>query len=149
MERVAVCSGLEGFVLLDSISGISREAISGLKQFGDAPPWLVMESLAQLGALHVRYRLNFEMHAFLLGIKRCDFSSGHMRGNIQLRGESTAESSSAYSYKLLALDENGSCVEGEFLFSVVEYDDLHFKGDVLRKHYKKVFSCLINGSSSD
>lgn len=149
MERVAVCSGLEGFVLLDSVSGISREAISGLKQFRDAPPWLVMESLAQLGALHVRYRRNFEMHAFLLGIKHCDFSSGHMRGSVRLCGESTAESSSAYSYNLLALDENGNRTEGEFLFSVVDYDDRHFKGDVLRNHYEKVFSCLINGSSSD
>ncbi|MHC1728199.1 MAG: hypothetical protein AB9866_19705 [Syntrophobacteraceae bacterium] len=149
MERVVVRSGLTGFLLLDSISEINPEAISGSRHFQNAPPWLVMESLAQLGALHVRYLCNFEKHAFLLGVRRCGVSSGKTSGTCLLSGRSLAVSSSAFSYNLLAVGGKDTRIEGEFLFAVVEYDQVHFKEDLLREHYKKVFSCLRSGSNKD
>ncbi len=151
MESIVLNSGLDGFVLLDAITESGSEAITGYKRFTGAPVHLGIESLAQLGALHVRILTDFEKHAFLLSIKRCSMRDGQeLNGCLRLSGDLISRSTSAFSYRLRAMGDGGETViEGEFLFAVVDYDDNGFKRDALREHYQRVFSCLKHGSKAD
>jgi hypothetical protein len=149
MARIAVRSGLENFLLVDGIAEVDRGTIRGYKHFDHAPLFLGIESLAQLGALHVRFTIAFARHAFLLGIKRCTMGSGEpLSGCYRLLGTLTGSSTSAFSYLLEASNEAGGKIEGEFLFATVKYD-CAFRQDVLESHYRKVFSCLRNASKND
>jgi hypothetical protein len=149
MARIAVRSGLENFLLVDGITETYPATIRGYKHFKRAPVFVGIESLAQLGALHVRFTIAFARHAFLLGIKRCTVRSGEsLSGCYTLLGTLTGVSTSAFSYLLEASNEGRVQIEGEFLFATVEYDGV-FRKDVLEDHYRKVFSCLRNASKSD
>jgi hypothetical protein len=142
MARIAVRSGLENFVLVDGITKVGPRTIKGYKHFERAPIFLAIESLAQLGALHVRFTIAFARHAFLLGIRRCTARSGEpLSGCYTLLGTLTGFSTSAFSYLLEASNESGVEIEGEFVFATVEYGGV-FRKDVLQDHYQKVFSCL-------
>jgi hypothetical protein len=133
-------------VLIDAITAVDPEGIAGLKRFIQAPSYLGIESLAQLGALHVRFITDFERHAFMLNIKRCSPTSRQaLSGCYQLYGKLTSRSSSAYCYRLEAMNVDEPAIAGEFLFATVAYD-ASFKKDILQNHYRKVFSCLQNGS---
>jgi hypothetical protein len=150
MERIVLHSGLNGFVLIDAVTDADYTTIAGHKRYRHAPLHHGIESLAQLGAYHVRFLMDFERHAFLLGVKRCSISSGkELNGCFQLRGNLLGKGSSAYSYGLRATGEDGTEMEGEFLFAVVDYDETEFKKNILREHYRKVFSCLRNCSKKD
>jgi hypothetical protein len=145
MERIVLHSGLSGFVLIDSVTVADCTTIVGHKKYVHAPLYLGIESLAQLGAYHVRFLADFEKHAFLLGVKRCSMPSGkELNGCFQLHGNLLGKGSSAYSYGLRATGGNGTEIEGEFLFAVVDYDETTFNRSILREHYRKVFSCLRN-----
>lgn len=142
MERIAVRCNLENFVLVDGITAIDPVTIKGYKYFERAPIFLGIESLAQLGALHVRFTTTFARHAFLLGIKRCTVRSGEpLSGCYTLLGTLTGSSASAFSYLLETSNEGRVEIEGEFLFATMEYNGV-FRKDVLESHYRKVFSCL-------
>jgi hypothetical protein len=142
MARIAVRCGLESFVLVDGITEIDPATIKGHKHFDGAPIFLGIESLAQLGALHVRFTTTFARHAFLLGIKRCTVRSGEpLSGCYTLLGTLTGSSASAFSYLLQASNEGRVEIDGEFLFATVEYDGV-FRKDIMESHYRKVFSCL-------
>ena len=150
MERIILNLGLEGFVLIDAITDVDSWSITGRKQFLHAPPYFAVESLAQLGAYHVRFLMDFERHAFLLGVKHCDLPSAkELHGTFRITGNLLARGSSAYSCELRATGYDSTEIEGEFLFGVVDYDESGFKKDILREHYRKVFSCLKNSSRTD
>lgn len=151
MERITINSTLNGFILLDEILEAGSESITARKRFTNMPAWLGLESLAQLGALHVRFLSDFERHAFLLAVKRCRVASKDLlNGEFVLHATLTAHSSSAFSYELRAMEasrtgENRIRIEGELLFACVAYDSV-FKREILQAHYRQVFSCLKNGS---
>ena len=151
MERIVINSGLNGFILLDEIMETNAESMTAHKRFVDVPVWLGMESLAQLGALHVRFLTGFERHAFLLAVKSCKMiSKDLLNGEFHLHARLKAHSLSAFSYELRAVErgpgrEDLLRMEGELLFATVEYDTV-FKGEILQAHYRKVFSCLKKGS---
>jgi len=142
VNRIEINSGLDDFVLLDRISEIGAATIAGKKKYFNDPAYLGIESLAQLGAYHVRFINDFEIHAFLLKI-------GHYRviGNKILHGEYLidgrliSQSKSSYSYFLRAKKKDRIQIEGEFLFSTLKYND-HFNKKILEKHYRRLFSCL-------
>ncbi len=149
-EILAVRSGLSGFVLLDEICEAGPEAMTARKRFDNAPLYLGIEALAQLGAFHVRTLVDFEKHAFLLAVRRCSLPAVHwLSGAFRLDARLTSRSSSAFSYDLFAAGENGAEMEGEFLFALCEYDSAGLDGNILRAHYKRVFSCLRNGSKTN
>lgn len=153
MERIVVNSELNEFLLLDAVMEAGPESMTGRKRFSNAPLCLGIESLAQLGALHVRFLTEFERHAFLLSVKHCKTDSADLlNGDFLLHATLIAHSRSAYSYTLRALSEDAGegepvCLEGEFLFATVEYDAV-FKKDSLQTHYQRVFSCLKNASKT-
>jgi hypothetical protein len=149
LERIVLNSGLDGFLLIDAITTVDPEGIAGTKCFVQAPSYLGIESLAQLGALHVRFISGFERHAFLLNIKRCSPTSRQaLSGCYQLYGKLASRSSSAYCYRLEAVHADEAAITGEFLFATVAYDAV-FEKDILQKHYRKVFSCLQSGSRTN
>jgi hypothetical protein len=147
MERIVINSGLKDFVLIDRIDQVDSARITGWKRFENAPPHLGIESLAQLGAFHVRFLTGFERHAFLLSIKRCSVGAGYtLSGTYSLSGDLTARSLSAYSYELEAAVDEQTWIRGEFIFASVDYDG-RLRKDILQAHYRKVFSCLKRDSS--
>lgn len=140
---ININTGLPGFVLLDRLGELAAGNIAGSRHFA-APPSLALaiESLAQLGAYHVRYLTNFEKHAFLLKIKSCRLPTGPMPAGIyNLSGELLGRSASAFTHLLRAKAADKTILEGVFLFTVVDYDST-FRKEILQKHYERVFLCL-------
>lgn len=143
-------SGLSGFVLLDEISHAGPDSIKGSRRFESAPLYLGIESLAQLGAYHVRFLCGFRKHAFLLGVKRCELpSQTELTGSWTLAGKLVSRSSSAFSYELIGTGPGQARFRGEFLFATAEYNSDVLREDILKVHYEKVFSCLRSGSRKD
>lgn len=148
MDKIKINTGLDGFILVDSISKIEDSTIQGTKDFTRAPAYLGIESLAQLGALHVRFITGFERHAFLLKIIRCEIpETGVLTGKYLLDGTLINRSGLAFSYRLRAEKENEAQIKGEFLYATVDYDN-RFKKERLKQHYQKVFSCLQSASKT-
>lgn len=140
--RIEINSGLDGFVLLDRISEAGDEIITGERRYYNDPVYLGIESLAQLGAFHVRFINDFEIHAFLLKISHCHvIGSKTLHGEYLIDGRLINQSKSSYSYFLRAKKKDRVQIEGEFLFSTLKYND-NFNKKILEKHYRRVFSCL-------
>lgn len=143
-KTITINTGLDDFVLIDAISDIGSGHIHGCRHFVRVPPYLGIESLAQLGAYHVRFLTSFERHAFLLKINRCTLPGQDLLdGMCHLYGTLTKKSTAAFAYNLMAEIEQSVVIEGEFLFGTVEYNAA-LKKNVLKNHYRKVFSCLLN-----
>ncbi len=150
-NKIVVNTGLPGFILIDKITGVEAENIDGTRVFAEAPIYLGIESLAQLGAYHVRFLTCFQKHAFLLKINRCKVSAGQfLNGSYLLHGSSISKSESAFAYNLQAKGgfSDETQIVGEFLYATVDYDHI-FKREILQNHYRKVFSCLRNDVKTD
>ncbi len=143
MERIIIKTDLNNFILIDGITEVNAANIKGVKHFSNAPIYSGIESLAQLGACHVRFLASFERHAFLLKIICC---KAHMQqilnGSCLLCGTLISRSKSASVYKLYAKKGDKVWIEGKFLYATVDYNS-SFKREILQKHYRKVFSCLL------
>lgn len=148
MESLKIHTGREGFLLLDAIDPPEAERIEGIKTFSNAPVYEGIEALAQLGALHVRHRLDFSRQVFLLSFRRfTPPESQFLSGRFLLTGTLAGGSQSAWSYRLSAMGDQGDRFSGTFLFSAVDYDD-KFREDILQPHYRKVFQCLKSASKN-
>ena len=148
-NRTVINTGLDSFVLIDKITEAAAGNIKGIKNFVAAPIYLGLESLAQLGAYHVRFITRFERHAFLLKITSCTMPAQEViDGRYLLYGTLTGQSESAFTYKLQAKKGNKAHIEGEFLYATVDYSAT-FKREILQNHYRKVFSCLQNDIKTD
>jgi len=159
-NKIVVNTGLPGFILIDGVTGVEAENIDGTRVFAGAPTYMGIESLAQLGAYHVRFLTRFEKHAFLLKINRCMVSAGQFgNGRYLLHGSLISKSESAFAYNLQARRGDNvpsakgglsdeTQIAGEFLYATVNYDHI-FKKEILRNHYRKVFSCLRNDVRTD
>jgi hypothetical protein len=148
MGRVDIHTGLNGFVLVDRIVKIGRANIEGVRRFSNAPVFCGIESLAQLGAMHVRFLTDLEKHAFLLKINHCGIASGKdLDGSFQLYGKLVAKSGRAFSYRLEAQLGCEKLIAGEFLFATMDYGN-PFKREILQDYYQKVLACLQNDSKT-
>ena len=148
-QRITVNTGLKDFVLLDKITHAETQHIRGIKTFSNAPVYLVLESLAQLGAFHVRYLTGFERHAFLLKITQCLMPAQEkIDGTYTLSGKLVSRSTSAFSHIVQAGKGDRIQIEGEFIFATVDFDQ-SFQKEKLMDHYRSVFSCLLNDSKTD
>ena len=140
--EIVINTELNGFVMLDRVLTVSDSHIVGIRRFSDDPVFVGLESLAQLGAYHIRYLTGFSRHIFLIKIAHCNFPPGKvMEGKHLLSGNILGRSESSFHCGLKAEKENKTVMEGGFLFAAVDYDH-NFKSGRLRRHYAKVFSCL-------
>ncbi len=141
-------SGLQGFCLIDRIDRVDQEEIRGSCTLAGGPVFTLIEALAQLGAIHVRWLTGFTRHAFLLKIGRCTVPEGiPPAGACLLRGIQTAGSATTFAYRLRAEQEGALLMEGEFLFSTIDYDE-RFSCETLSRHYGMLFSCLSSDSQT-
>ena len=147
--EIVINTGLEGFVMLDSILEVSTSHIVGARSLSDAPVYVCLESLAQLGAYHIRYITNFSRHVFLIKIVHCSLPPEKvMDGEYLLSGDLLSQSASSFRCRLKAERERKAVMEGEFLYAAVDYDH-NFQGDRFRHHYAEVFSCLQRDIKTD
>ncbi len=146
MEKITVNTGLENFILIDRITDINDNEIHGTVQLYDTPISRGIESLAQLGALHVRWLYNFDRHAALIIINNLKFTTRqNLNDTLSLYGNMESHSDRAFYYNIKALQGNKVQLEGSFLFAAIDYDSF-FKREILQQHYQKVFSCLRENS---
>ena len=149
LQGITVNTDLNEFLLVDKITRVEAKTIRGIKTFSNAPAYLALESLAQLGAFHVRYLTGFERHAFLLKITRCLMPAQEkINGTYKLSGKLVSRSTSAFSHIIQAGKGDRIQIEGEFLFATVDFDQ-SFQKEKLMDHYRSVFSCLLNDSKTD
>ena len=147
-QPVSVGSGLTGFRLIDRIDRVDQEGIRGCCTLTGGPAFTLIEALAQLGAIHVRWLTGFTRHAFLLKIGRCTVPEGiPPAGACLLTGVKTAGSATTFAYRLRAEQGRALLMEGEFLFSTIDYDG-RFSRETLSRHYRMLFSCLSNDSQT-
>ena len=140
--EILINTGLEGFIVLDSILEVSASHIVGTRSFSNELVFLGLESLAQLGAYHIRYITDFSRHAFLIKISHCSLPPGRgIDGEHLLSGNLRHQTKSSFLCHLKAEKENKMIMEGEFLYATVDYDH-NFQSENLRQHYTKAFSCL-------
>lgn len=147
--EVVIHTGLAGFVMLDSILKVSTSHIVGARSMSDTPVYLGLESLAQLGAYHIRSITDFSRHVFLIKIVHCSLPPEKvMDGEYILSGDLLSQSASSFHCRLKTEKDRITVMEGEFLYAAVDYDH-NFQGDRFRHHYAKVFSCLQRDIKTD
>lgn len=147
--EIVIHTGLNDFVMLDRVLEVSASHIMGSRSFSDAPVYLGLESLTQLGAYHIRHLVSFSRHVFLLKIVHCSLPPAQiLNGKYMLSGSLLSRSNSAFSCRLKAESEEKLIFEGHFLYASVDYDE-NFKKGALRRHYRKVFSCLRSDLKQD
>jgi hypothetical protein len=130
--------------MLDSITAVSDYRITGTRYFSDAPVYLGIESLAQLGAFHIRQLIDFSRHVFLVKIVSFSVTAGQaLTGEYMLSGRLLSRSDASFSYRLKADGERKTTIEGNFLYASTDYDK-NFRKEMLHHHYRNVFSCLRN-----
>jgi len=141
MERIRIHTGLDHFIMVDAINGMDANRIDGEVSFENADPTLLLESLAQLAGLHIRYLLDFARHVFLVKIARILLpEEKSLSGTYRLRGNLVSRSEEAFTYRLEADRENVPVIHGQFLFGTTDYND-DFQKDILQKHYREVLAC--------
>ena len=141
-KKFIVRSGLNSFVMLDRILDVNISRIVATRFFSNTPVYSGLESLAQLGAYHVRHLTGFTRHVFLIKIAHCCLPPEKvLEGECVLSGDLISQSDSSFFFRMKAQQSEETFMEGEFLFTAVDYDH-NFKKDTLRRHYAEVFSCL-------
>ncbi|HUH67073.1 MAG TPA: hypothetical protein VLZ07_11615 [Syntrophales bacterium] len=145
---IDINSGLSSFLMLDRILDMSDSRIVGMRFFGDGRPYVMLESLAQLGAIHVRRLTDFSKHVFLMKIIGCFIPiKTKMDGECLLSGDVAGRSSSSFRYFLKAEKDGVTMAKAELLYAAIEYDR-NFKKGILHDHYVRVFSCLQRNSET-
>jgi hypothetical protein len=142
MERIAINTGLKRFVMIDRITDVAADSISGEVELNGADPTLLVEAMAQMGGMHIRAGSDFRKHAFLVKIANTDIPAGRLPdGTYAIRGTVVSRSESAFAYRMEAGIQPGVLIHGDFLLGVVEYNS-EFRQDMLQKHFREVFACL-------
>ncbi len=146
---IKINSDLKQFVMLDNIYSIEKSGIAGTFILKSEEPFIIIESLAQIGAMHVRWLHNFENHAALLKINSLKFIDENIStGKYILNGELTGKSNRAFSYRMQAIHQDNTAVHGDLLFTLIEYDSV-FNKDIIKNHYMEIFRCLEKNLKKD
>ncbi len=143
-SSLTICTGMAHFRLVNSIREVDATGIMGEAGLNQAPLFTGIECLAQLGALHVRYLLDFGQHAFLLKIRHCSLPAMEsLDGNFLLTGRRLHASDRAFLYHLEGRDTDSTVICADMLFAAMDYDR-HFSRERLQTHYRELFSGLCN-----
>ena len=142
MATLTISSGMPGFRLVRCIGRVAPDHICGMTRFTKAPRFAGLEAMAQLGALDVRRRIDFQGHAFLLKVIRCRWPSAKwLDGRFALRADLGSQSRRAYVYRTEARGPHGVILSAELMFGCMDYDQ-RFQQINLDHHYRKMFACL-------
>lgn len=142
MERINFNSKLNNFILINEIIKISDSEIEATIEYKNNEQYLAIESLAQVSALHTRKVINYARHAFLLKINNIEFKKNKLlNGKYYVYAQLISKSNISYMYKVNIQKDNKIIAHGKILIGTTEYNK-DFKQEKLKKHYKKVVSCL-------
>jgi hypothetical protein len=147
-ELIEINSGLPSILLIDRITAVGPVEIQGTCVFDGRAIFSLIESLAQLGAFHIRKHDGFRRHAFLMKVGKCTLPEVlPPAGIMDLQGELTGQSDRSFAYRMRAERQGKTVMEGEFWFSTIDYGD-RFDGRKLQEHYERVFACLTSASAT-
>lgn len=144
MAELTLHSRLKGFQLIEHLFEVRETTIGGICRFESAPPFLGIEAMAQLAALHVRHLIHFKRHAFLLKVIGCDWPVvAHLQGRFDFKAELFSQSSNAFSYGVKARwpHQEKENLKAELLIGTQPYDD-QFQKEFLKDHYQNRFNRL-------
>lgn len=143
METLTIRTGRKGFVMPERILCLEPLHIATVKTMDeiDTQVHTGVETLAQTGALHVRYLSGFDRHAFLLKIERYSAKTPCPPGTYRISGHLVSQSRLAYAYDLSATFDDECWFKGHFLFAVRDYDQA-FQKSTLEPHYRNLLACL-------
>lgn len=142
METMKIISRMSHFRLLSKVSAFSPERIEGEATFSADPLFAGLELLAQTAAMHVRYILQFERHAFLLNVQQCRMPCvDTLIGRYRVQAELCQRSSEAFGYRAKANGPDGADFVGELLIGTRAFDD-RFRKEALAAHYQRLWAQL-------
>lgn len=144
MARLTINSHMHSFQLIRRVTDVTDRRIQADAVFAQWPVYTGLEAMAQLAALHVRYSIDFERHAFLLKVDRCDLPTLEtLAGDFSLTAERFSQSSQSSAYGVIAQGPGDLAMRGQLLIGTLDYDE-HFKKDRLKQYYRKLFQALHN-----
>ena len=130
------------FTLLERITDCTPEQICAEANFVQMHGFAGLESMAQLAALHVRYRLDFRRHAFLLNVIQCQMPArGSLDGHFSLWAKLSSQSNHAFAYKVNADCPARAAFDCQLLIGTQDYGD-RFRQARLQTHYQALFNAL-------
>lgn len=135
--------GVDKFIMLNRLTTCTPTTLIAETEFSDAPAYLALEAMAQAGALHFRYCMNFCKHAFLLTVQKApllnvQFFSG--RATIVAHQNAITDSTAGYQ-STFTIDNH--TFTGDFLFGSAPFGE-QFSRESLTTHYKELFQWLQN-----
>ncbi|HPX57253.1 MAG TPA: hypothetical protein PK425_12010 [Syntrophales bacterium] len=145
-EIIEINSGLNSVLLIERITAFDPGEIRGVFTFDGKSVFMLIEAMAQLGAFHVRRLDGFQRHAFLMKVGKCVLPDPlPEEGSMELQGELNGRSDRSFVYHMQMGRQGQTAMRGDFWFSTVDYDE-RFEGEMLQRHYERVFSCLTSAS---
>ena len=143
MAALTIAGRMPHFQLITGITCVARHRIQAVAVLEQAPAYACLEAMAQLAALHVRHSVNFERHAFLLKIDRCDLPEGDtLNGALSLTADVVGHSSQAFAYRVRSEVSEGDPLLAELLIGTRAYDR-QFKRALLKARYRELFDTLL------
>ncbi len=131
--------------MLASIDRVEPQDMVASAGFQHERPFAGIESLARLAAFHVRYRLDFQRHAFLLKVVELNrLPRATLNGRFRLHAHRTGNSRDAWRYAVKATGAKEEWFGGRLLIGVRDYDE-EFREDDLRLFFQKRFETLCRG----
>ena len=141
-NKFLINTNLDTFIFINKIISIDNTNIIGTAENKTSDLLVLLETMAQFGAMHVRYLINFEKHAFLIKIKDLFISDIIFKGKVQVNGKCVAKSDISFKYYLTVQTiDNKQIASGYYLFSTQKYGS-EFKSEKIKKHYQDLFLCL-------
>ena len=145
METLNISSRMPHFRLITRVAAVSPAHLEAEATLNDAPAYVGLEIMAQAAALHVRQKMDFTRHAFLLSVQHCTMPPvADLKGGHRVKAVMRHQSSDAFSYYVSASGPDGSRFECELLIGTRAYDD-RFPKSKLSTHYRQIWARLKGG----
>ena len=142
-----ISSGLKHFKLLAAVRPVTDVRMRAIAMLDGLPAFAGLEAMAQLAALHTRFRVKFERHAFLLKVIRGTMpEQKRLRGDFEMTAGMTSQSSEAFAYTVSAGGGGGVTLHAELLIATKAYDSA-FQESTLKSYYGRMFEILIREKS--
>ncbi len=144
MERLIINTGLAGFIMPDRITLLTDTTIEAIKIFDESSDrdYIRVETMAQICALHARYFIDFQKHAFLLKINEFNYCANMAdQDEVIIHAAIVSSAKEAFLYTVSATQNDRELFNGKLLIAVTDYSDT-FNKETLEQHYRNLFSCL-------
>jgi len=146
-QTTMINTGLATNLMIRKICNFDSSRIRAILNTNNTPTlFVILEAMAQTGALHARYCGDFQRHVFLVKVAHCILPE-HLPANeaINLQADIQGKSDRSFSYRIQVQARNDVIMEGDFWFSSIDYDE-RFNAAVLQQYYRDLWTCLTSVS---